>query len=294
MYFPISGVECQPLLPAGAAFFISLLTSLGGISGAFLLLPFQISVLGYVQPGVSATNQVFNIIACPGGIWRFYRERRLLLPVALLLALAGLPGIFFGALIRVTLLPKPGSFVIFAALVMLYMAFILCRSAAKKTGAASDRVRSDARIENVDCSLRRLSFSFGGKVHSVSNMALGLLSLVIGMTGGIYGIGGGAMISPFLVSFFGLPVHAIAGATLCSTFLTSIGGILSYMLLARFWPDIGVFPDLQLGLLLGFGGMAGIYLGARLQKFVSPGKIKVLLAAILLATAAHYLLSAFA
>ena len=34
---------------------------MGGVSGAFLLLPFQVSVLGFTSPAVSPTNLIFNI-----------------------------------------------------------------------------------------------------------------------------------------------------------------------------------------------------------------------------------------
>ena len=62
MLFPASGVEVSPLVPPLVAFVVSFFTSMGGVSGAFLLLPFQMSFLGYVAPSVSATNQLFNIV----------------------------------------------------------------------------------------------------------------------------------------------------------------------------------------------------------------------------------------
>lgn len=43
MLFPISGVEVNPLIPPLVALVISIFTSMGGVSGAFLLLPFQAS-----------------------------------------------------------------------------------------------------------------------------------------------------------------------------------------------------------------------------------------------------------
>ena len=46
MFFPVSGIECHPLVPVLAAMGISFVTSMGGLSGAFLLLPFQMSFLG--------------------------------------------------------------------------------------------------------------------------------------------------------------------------------------------------------------------------------------------------------
>lgn len=66
MYFPTAGIDCPPFLPFAVAMGVSFVTSMGGVSGAFLLLPFQMSVLGYVNPSVSATNQFFNVLACPG------------------------------------------------------------------------------------------------------------------------------------------------------------------------------------------------------------------------------------
>jgi len=41
-----------------------------GVSGAFLLLPFQMSFLGYVNLSVSTTNQLYNVVAIPSGCYR--------------------------------------------------------------------------------------------------------------------------------------------------------------------------------------------------------------------------------
>ena len=92
MFFPVAGVDASPFLPPLAAFAVSLLTGLGGVSGAFLLLPFQVSVLGCATPSASSTNQLFNVIAAPGGVWRYYREGRLFAPLARLIVLGSLPG----------------------------------------------------------------------------------------------------------------------------------------------------------------------------------------------------------
>ena len=132
-------------------------------------------------------------------------------------------------------------------------------------------------------------FVFQEKKHSVSTRKLALLSLAVGLVGGIYGIGGGAIMAPFLVSFFALPVYAVAGATLFATFLTSVAGVSFYFLLAPFYPDMAVAPDWRMGLLVGLGGMCGMYLGARCQKYMPATLLKCLLAAILLFTAIRYL-----
>ncbi len=65
MFFPVSGVEVNPCTPLIVAFVVSFFTSMAGVSGAFLLLPFQVSFIGYTTPSVSSTNQLYNIIAIP-------------------------------------------------------------------------------------------------------------------------------------------------------------------------------------------------------------------------------------
>jgi len=95
--------------------------------------------------------------------------------------------------------------------------------------------------------------------------------------------------SPFLVSIFGLPVHAIAGALLLGTFLASLAGVLGYGFLGLFSSLDGIGADPLLGLLLGLGGLMGSYLGARCQRFVPARRIKWGLALILLFTSLRYL-----
>ena len=134
-----------------------------------------------------------------------------------------------------------------------------------------------------------MAFVFQETKYVVATRALVLLSLVVGLVGGIYGIGGGAIMAPFLVSFFGLPVYVVAGSTLFATFVTSVAGVSFYALLAPFYPDMAVAPDWRMGVLVGLGGMCGMYAGARCQKYVPSIALKALLTAVLLFTAVRYL-----
>lgn len=289
MLFPVSGVECNPLLPFVVAMTVSFFTSMGGVSGAFLLLPFQVSVLGYTAPGVSATNQVFNMLACPAGVLRYWREGRLLKPLVMTMAIGTLPGVFIGAWVRVKFLPDPANFRIFAGLVMFYIGFRMLKNIIFGQGKAAAKAGGDSTCRVLPGSGGDLAFEFQGNEYRVSKMRLGIVCLLVGLVGGIYGIGGGAIISPFLIAIFGLPVHAIAGATLCTTFVTSIAGVTFYRMIAPWYPQMSVAPDWSLGILLGLGGMAGMYLGARCQLRVPASAIKTMLALIAMFTAVKYL-----
>jgi uncharacterized membrane protein YfcA len=49
-----------------AAFAIAVLATPAGVSGAVLLLPFQVGVLGTPSPAVTPTNLLYNVVATPG------------------------------------------------------------------------------------------------------------------------------------------------------------------------------------------------------------------------------------
>jgi uncharacterized protein len=119
-----------------------------------------------------------------------------------------------------------------------------------------------------------------------------VLSLVVGVIGGIYSIGGGSIIAPVLVTVFGLPVYTVAGATLIGTFVTSVAGVAFYELLdaTGFGAGMSIAPDWLLGLTLGVGGLAGTYAGARLQRHVPERLIRGVLGALVTLLALRYIL----
>ena len=91
------------------------------------------------------------------------------------------------------------------------------------------------------------------------------------------------------------PVYTIAGAALMGTFITSVFGVLFYTLLAPVYAHTGlaITPDWLLGLMFGIGGAFGMYVGARLQKFVPAAIIKAILMFCLLFIAGRYILGYF-
>lgn len=318
MFFQTSGIEVSLWIPPLVAFVISFFTSMGGVSGAFLLLPFQMSVLGYTNPSVSATNQLFNIVAIPSGVYRYFKEGRMVWPLTWVVIIGTLPGVFIGAVVRVVYLPNPRHFKLFAACVLFYIGIrmivdllkkktrnvnktdsealfqeMVRRHRAKTTGQKVSGQPTLAVVKVTHFNLKRLGYTFYDEKFDVSFWGLIALSFVVGIIGGIYGIGGGAIIAPFFVTFFGLPVYTVAGASLMGTFVTSVAGVIFYQIIAPFYPNVSVAPDWPLGLLFGLGGMLGMYLGARCQKFVPANAIKWMLAGVIVFTALKYIAAFF-
>ncbi|MDP8206065.1 MAG: sulfite exporter TauE/SafE family protein [Candidatus Electryonea clarkiae] len=277
--FPISGVETFWWLPFLVMAFISSLTSIGGLSGAFILLPFQMTILGFTSPAVTPTNFLFNVVAIPSGVYRYIREGRMVWCLTWVIVLGTLPGIFAGGYIRIMLLPDAGNFKLFVALVLAYISSRLLRDIISNKDKKPSRSDKPFIVENSSISMKKIQFDFIGNHHEVSTPAVFFLSLGVGVIGGVYGIGGGAIIAPFLVTIFRLPVHTIAGATLFGTFVSSVVGVLFYTSLGVMYASTGmsIQPDWALGAMLGLGGAVGMYFGARSQRFLPSRLIKMVI-----------------
>jgi uncharacterized membrane protein YfcA len=311
--FPVSGVHTWVFLPPLVAFAVSFFTSMGGVSGAFFLLPYQVSVLNFVSPSVTSTNFLFNIIAIPSGVYRYFREKRMAWPLAGIIVAGTLPGVFLGYYLRVLYLPDPRVFRLFVGCVLLYIALHLLYATFKnyRSDGAQMNLRSygsvndnkansdgsknppaDAVVKSVSFSIRKIEYAFGGETFSIGTPGIFSMAFIVGIIGGAYGIGGGAIISPFCVAVYRLPVYTVAGAALLGTFLTSIAGVIFYSVIPAH-SGLSTTPDWLLGILFGLGGILGMYCGARLQKYVPQRFIKVMLALIMLFLGCNYILKYF-
>ena len=222
-------------------------------------------------------------------------------PIAYTTLFGTLPGIFIGAIIRIRYMPDARSAKFFVGLVLLWLGYRLLSEwfarlrgapAAKSAIEAKFRKKlpKDAVVKTLSVSARRIEYTFWGETFSFSPLAMFALAFAVGVAGGIYGIGGGAVIAPFLVSVMRLPVYTIAGASLFGTFITSIVGVGFFEYLARLPMSEGtaVRPDWLLGALFGAGGLAGTFVGARLQKYMPERWIRLVLGVLVTGVALRY------
>ncbi len=277
VHFPVSGVETPLFFPPLVAFCVSLFTSMAGISGAFLLLPFQMSVLGYTAPSVSATNFLYNVISTPGGIYGYVRAGRMAWNLAGILTAGLVPGILLGYYLRVLYLPDPAVFKAFVGLVLTILGARLLLSGRQEENSRRTTAKSGSA-----------TFSDGGRsALAFPRWPVLLAAMGVGVGAGVYGIGGGAVMAPFCVAVCGLPVHRLAGAVLFATLISSLAGVAFYSLVpvrGMVWP-----PDWALGALLGIGGLVGTYLGARAQKYGPARWVRLILGLLVLVLALRYL-----
>lgn len=247
-----------------AGLVIATLTAPVGVSGAVFLLPFQLSVLEVPNPAVTPTNLLYNVIATPGALLRYRRSGALTGPLTGQLLAGTVPGVVVGAALRVYLLPGPQAF----------------------------RVIAGAVLVTIGGWLLRRTLGTPRRTRALSARGVTAVALVVGVVGGLYGVGGGSVLSPVLVGT-GMSVGVVAPAALASTFVTSLVGAAAYagLALVAHGP---VAPDWAVGTACGLGGLAGGYLGARLQPRLPERALRVLLGLAALAVGGLYLVQALA
>jgi hypothetical protein len=253
------------VVAAVAAYLVAVLATPAGVSGAVLLLPFQVSVLGTPSPAVTPTNLLYNVVATPGALYRYWRQGQVGGRLAVVLTCGTLPGVVAGSVIRVKLLPGPRVFDVVVAAVLIPLGIWL----ALTRPPGPERADRPARPVPVP--------------------VLVALAGVVGCAGGIYGIGGGSILAPVLIGS-GRRAAEVAPAALASTFVTSVAGVITFTLLSLHQQG-PVAPDWPTGIALGAGGLAGGYTGARIQSRLPDALIRRLVGILVIAIGARYLWS---
>ena len=253
------------LIGALIAFVLAMITAPAGVSGAVFLLPVQVSLLDVPSPAVTPTNLLYNVVATPGALLRFWRTGQPRSALARVLLLGTLPGVVVGAVLRTTVLDEPRTFLVVVACVLVPLGSWLVVGRRSRGGTA-------------DPPLPRWLWP---------------VTSAVGVLGGIYGIGGGSILAPVLLAA-GFSIATVSGAALLATFVTSAGGIVAYQVLALVI-NTGdpISPRWTLGFALGACGLLGSYVGARLQPYVPEIGLRRLLGVLAVLIGARYLWQGF-
>lgn len=242
----------MPLLGLALALLIGLSLGLLGGGGSILTVPIFHYVLGYgVKPAIAMSLAVVGVTSAAGALGRL-RAGDLNLRAVLTFAPVAMLGTFGGARLAL-LVPEPAQLILFAT-TMLTAAVFMWRGRSTESGTP---VRPHLFL-------------------------LGLIAGAVGLLTGLVGVGGGFLIVPALVLLLGVPVKEAVGTSLGVIALNSAAGFAGY------WGTVPM--DLPIMAAFAAVAIAGVVVGTRLGRSVSPGHLRRGFAVLLVVLGAAILL----
>jgi uncharacterized protein len=205
------------------------------------------------------------VVATPGALYQYWRQGQTGGALSLVLVAGTVPGVIAGSVIRVDLLPSAHVFDLVVSVVLLPLGIWLTATNPPRGGDT------------------------GRLPLAIPSPVLIMAAALVGCIGGIYGIGGGSILSPLLIGS-GRPAAEVAPAALASTFVTSVAGVATFTILSLHLHG-AVAPAWSTGVALGIGGLAGGYTGARIQSRLPDALIRRIVGLLVTAIGARYLWS---
>jgi uncharacterized membrane protein YfcA len=219
---------------------VGILSGMFGIGGGTMMVP--LLHLVFRLPILSSTATALFVIAptSVSGALRHLRQGTVKVRPAVTIGLAGAAAAVCSAFIS----DRLPEFVILAvtACVILYSAYSIIRGALKMTGdtTASEDTPAQSRFTTV-------------RTQYAAYICLGLFA---GSVAGIAGVGGGFIIVPISIAYFGYDFKTASGTSLLAIAFLALPGILTHAALGHIWYLEGIA--------LMLGTIPGANIGARL------------------------------
>jgi len=277
-------LEPLALLALGAS--VGAVGTIVGAGGGFILVPilllFYPDLEAKTVSAIALTTVLANSVS---GSLAYLRQHRVDLHSAAILATATIPGAVVGALI-VSKVSSQSFALLFAAL--LFAALVMVLAGPRLRGANS----SAAEAGPVGAfSIRRQFRDRLGVIHTYTyRVPIAVLSsLIAGFASSFFGVGGGFIHVPVLITFLGFPVHVATATSQSVLAVMSSGGVLSHFAAGNY----GTPEHAVKAIALATGALVGAQVGARIAVRLPAHVITRLLGAMLFLLAVQALVAAF-
>ncbi|MBV8725582.1 MAG: sulfite exporter TauE/SafE family protein [Candidatus Eremiobacteraeota bacterium] len=224
----------------GAAFVASVLGSMVGLGGGFVLVPILRLVLGFSPAEAAGTSLVLIVANSASGAFTYLLHQRVHVRLGALIALGALPTSIAGAMLSLHISPR--LFDVLLAALLIAITFDMLWNAQR-------RIEGRAEAPSVLA------------IKGMSNRLAVSIGLAVGIFLSLFGLGGGIIVVPTFLYFSELPLQAISATSQFAILLSSPPGLITHILQHDVaWRDAA--PLVAGGLL---GGPVGARLSLRLK-----------------------------
>ncbi len=292
------------------------LALVGEASGIFSL-PYSMSILQFASVGVSPTGLITTLLNPLGALLGYYRNRQWNLDLAMGLCLGAVLGSPIGPFIRVYCLNDPNPFKAIIGISLFLMSvhlivqitpWYLRRTARQRefkrkfdqvireriqAGKAPSGLPDDFKITTVEKSITKVTISYWDQTQTFNVPMMVLIGFSVGVVASALGVGGGFMLVPILVTFFGLPMYVLVAATIPFVIILSLTGLFSYAVIVPWLTGAVAAPDWSFGLFVACGAIFGAWLASKTQRFIPEKLLKPMLGVVTGIVGALYVINYF-
>ncbi|GBD46995.1 sulfite exporter TauE/SafE family protein [Methylopila sp. Yamaguchi] len=284
IYLPIAELPVDVLLVIGMSLAVGFVSGLFGIGGGFLMTPLLIFI--GVPTAVAVASEAPQIAASAfTGALSYWRRRAIDLKLAGVLLAGGVAGTglgvwFFNAMRaagQLEVVIAVSYVVLLGAIGGIMLTESLKTLLKTKPSAPARRIGGRSLIDRLPLKLR-----FKQSMIYVSAIPLVGLGVFVGFVGAVLGIGGGFLLVPVLVYVFRVPTAVVVGTSLAQILITMLAATVLHA-------TVNASVDVVLAILLMLGGSIGAQFGVRAGQKLRGEQLRLLLALLLLAVGARFL-----
>ncbi|MHC4458333.1 MAG: sulfite exporter TauE/SafE family protein, partial [Planctomycetota bacterium] len=162
-----------------------------------------------------------------------------------------------------------------------------------KAGQAPSGLPDDFRITTVEKSITKVTIGYWGETQTFNVPVMVLIGFIVGVVASALGVGGGFMLVPILVTFFGLPMYVLVAATIPFVIVLSLTGLFSYAVIVPWLTEAMTAPDWSFGLFVACGAIFGAWLASKTQRFIPEMLLKPMLGVVTAIVGALYMINYF-
>jgi uncharacterized membrane protein YfcA len=282
VYLPIANLSVNGLFIVALGAVTGILSGMFGVGGGFLTTP--LLIFYGVPPTVSAASAASQVTgASVSGVFAHTRRNGVDYQMGAVLVAGGILGTLIGAsLFR--LLQELGQ--IDTVINILYV--LLLGSIGTIMARESIQVlRAERSGEAIPARKRRhhplvaslpLRWRFYRSGLYISPLAPLLLGMAVGVLTMLMGIGGGFVLVPAMLYILGMSANVVVGTSLFQILFVTIATTMMHAMTTK-------AVDIVLAALLLLGSVTGAQIGAKLAQVVSPTRLRLALAVIVLLVA---------
>lgn len=260
------------------------LSGLFGVGGGFILVPL-LTLVGVSIKEAIALSLVYIIGTALSGLLRHFKQHTVDVALALSLSLSSIFTAQLGVMLTVgmsTSLLK----ILFGILTASVAAFYVLRHdpANLETNKSGPQIIVDDKPTTLKdrLHLHRHKVVAGEEYSYRINLLAGLaIGAVVGFVSGMFGVGGGFLMVPLMVTLLGVPLKIAVGTSLLCVIAPASSGSIALWLADKL--DLHLLPALLVG------GLLGAQIGARLLLVLKASTLKLAFNLLLIAVSGYML-----